>query len=670
MENQIAIIDYLFAGAGASATLLLMSLDKRNLLDGKNIVIIDPDTKLKNDKTYCFWENSDDSIVKSCNHLISYEWDKVSVNANKPEFLEPMKYFHISSIDLYNELQKIIKKYNILRIHNPVVQLKNTNYGVEVKTKNETIASKLVFDSRPPSFLPLKTNETHLRQSFLGYVISVDNNIPNPNCIDLMDFKVEQNDSTQFVYVLPFSEKKLLVELTRFGVLPLKPKDAEPIFNEYITNRYGNYKIVAIEIGSIPMCNAKIDTEHLPNVISIGGRAGAIKPSTGYAFKNMFIQAENIAESIQNNFKFKVKNNSSRFKFYDRLLLLILSQQPHLGKPIFLTLFQKNKIQNVMKFMDEKTSILQDIKILSSLPFKPFLKAWMFDATFKAKALFIPNFLIVLALGLMGLNAATPTLFKWVEPILFFLGLLSVGIPHGAVDHLLESGNLNSKIKPYFVLRYLGAAFIYFTLWMFFPNIALLGFLIYSIWHFGQGDMNEWQLKNTLKKWTWGLFIFGIILYGHSNETNSILNNMGVTFLAINENIGTVISFWLIIFAFAWGIWEQKTAMILSCILLTISIQLPLITSFGLYFIGQHSLHGWSHLKKGLFTNNISLFKKAFPFTAAAFLMFALLILCFENGYLTAFEGELLTAFFVFISCISFLHVITMHLFYKKILKV
>ena len=673
MENQIqtSYIDYLFAGAGASAILLLMSLDERGMLHGKNIIIIDPDNKLKNDKTYCFWENSEDLIVKRCKHLISHQWEKVSVNSNKPQLLHPMKYFYISSFDLYKELQRIIEKYNILRIHQPVLALKKSEHGVAVITNDDTFLSKTVFDSRPPYYLNLKKNESHLLQSFLGYVIEVENKLSDYNCVDLMDFDVEQNEYTQFVYILPFSENKLLVELTRFGVSQLMQKEAEPILDNYITKRFGTYKIAAIEIGNIPMSNAAILTDNIPNVISIGGRSGAIKPSTGYAFKNMFKHAENIANSLQNMHQLKVTNNAGRFKFYDRLLLLILRNDPPSGKIIFETLFKKNDAKNVLNFMDEKTSIFQDIKILSSLPFKPFLKAWKFDISVKLKPLIIPIILIALALGLLISNSMFPNQFKWVESLLFILGLITVGIPHGAVDHLLESGNLHSKIKLNFVIKYLGAAFMYFILWLLFPNIALLFFLIYSIWHFGQADINEWKIQNNngFKNWIWGGILLGIILYGHSVETNIILKNMGVELFQINEKTGKTISISLTLLAFIWGFWERKLAMILSCVFLAISIQLPLITAFGLYFIGQHSIHGWGHLKKGLNVNNTSLYMKALPFTLGAFLLFFILYIFIEKRLLTEFQSQIITVFFIFTSCISFPHILTMNVFYKNTFK-
>jgi len=673
LENQIqnSNIDYLFAGAGASEILLLMSLDERGMLHGKNIIIIDPDNKLKNDKTYCFWENSEDLIVKRCKHLISHQWEKVSVNSNKPQLLHPMKYFYISSFDLYKELQRIIEKYNILRIHQPVLEFKKSEHGVAVITNDDTFLSKTVFDSRPPYYLNLKKNESHLLQSFLGYVIEVENKLSDYNCVDLMDFDVEQNEYTQFVYILPFSENKLLVELTRFGVSQLMQKEAEPILDNYITKRFGTYKIAAIEIGNIPMSNADIITDNISNVISIGGRSGAIKPSTGYAFKNMFKHAENIANSLQNMHQLKVSNNASRFKFYDRLLLLILRNDPPSGKNIFETLFKKNDAKNVLNFMDEKTSIFQDIKILSSLPFKPFLKAWKFDISVKLKPLIIPFILVALALGLLISNSVFPNPFKWVESLLFILGLITVGIPHGAVDHLLESGNLHSKIKLNFVIKYLGAAFMYFIIWLLFPNIALLFFLIYSIWHFGQADINEWKIQNNngFKNWIWGGILLGIILYGHSVETNIILKNMGVELFQINEKTGKTISISLTLLAFIWGFWERKLAMILSCVFLAISIQLPLITAFGLYFIGQHSIHGWGHLKKGLNVNNTSLYMKALPFTLGAFLLFFILYIFIEKRLLTEFQSQIITVFFIFTSCISFPHILTMNVFYKNTFK-
>jgi lycopene beta-cyclase len=665
---QDRVIDYLFAGAGASSTLLLMSMEQRGLLNDKNIAILDPDSKSLNDKTYCFWENPNEPLPRQCQHLVSHKWGNVSVNQQAPESLSPLYYFHLSGIDLYRETQRIIEAYNIQRLHTPVLALETTLDGVKVQTDKEDWYARTVFDSRPPKFLPPKKNEAHLLQSFIGFVIKIDKPISNADCVDLMDFDVEQQGWTQFVYILPFDVDLLLVELTRFGHAPITHAEGEPILDQYISRRFGSYKIVDTETGCIPMSSAPIINQPMSNVINIGGNAGAVKPSTGYAFKNMFRHAEDIADCLQKGLQPKKKASHWRFSFYDRLLLFILRNYPNQGKRIFQTLFQKNNVVLVLHFLDERTNLSQDLRIFATLPFKPFLQAWWFDVTIRYRSLMVPLCLLLLSFGLLLLFHISPLVFNWVELIAFLAGLFFVGIPHGAVDHLLAKGEMESRPSIRFVIRYLGAAMVYFIGWLIFPLTALLFFLLYSIWHFGQNDMNEWQprTKNPVSYLVWGLILFSVILCSHISETNAILSNLRIPSMPLSDQQGTLASLVLLIYAYTWGFWKRYPAMIITSGILTVGIQLPLLTVFGLYFIGQHSVNGWKHLKQGLGTNTSSLFLKALPFTIAAFLLFGFLLYAIEIGLLHEFKDNWLTAFFVFVSCISFPHVIAMHQFYKK----
>ena len=667
MQDPTTKVDYLFSGAGASATLLLLNMEKQGLLQDKKILIIDPDTKQNNDKTYCFWSEQNEPLTLLCRNLISHQWDEVSVNRNIKESLLPKKYFHISSIDVYKELRRIINQYNFQRIQGSVIEMTAIENGVKVITDSNIWESSLVFDSRPPKYLPPKNDDTHLLQSFIGYVITTDDPILNTNCMDLMDFNVDQLGATQFMYVLPLGEGKILVELTRFGIEAITQKEANSVLDLYITQRFGNYQILDIEIGCIPMSTADISVESLPGVIAIGGRAGAVKPSTGYAFKNMFNHAERLADSLKRNIKPAVITDSSRFRFYDRLLLLILTKQPSQGKPIFEALFKKNEIKNVFQFLDEKTTLIQDIRIFLTLPIKPFLKAVGWVVSSRMQRILIPFILLLLSLLLLLLFKTAPQLFNFVQITMFTVGMFLVGIPHGAVDHLLETGNFKSRIKPGFVIKYIGLALFNLVIWIFFPTVALLFFIGYSAWHFGQNDWREWQPDtiNLIKNFVWGIFIFGIILCGHIAETNDILDNMKVLKIPLTDVEGKNISALIAGAAIAWAIFEKRWRMFLSCIILLVSIELPLISSFGLYFIGQHSLNGWSHLKQGMSVDNKSLYLKALPFTIGALVLFAAFIYLFKNNYLSEFNESLITIFFVFISCISFPHVMVMNRFYN-----
>jgi hypothetical protein len=94
----------------------------------------------------------------------------------------------------------------------------------------------------------------------------------------------------------------------------------------------------------------------------------------------------------------------------------------------------------------------------------------------------------------------------------------------------------------------------------------------------------------------------------------------------------------------------------------------PLLTAFGLYFIGQHSVNSWSHIKKGLLISNKQFFLKALPFTFGAFFLFGILALTVKNELIKLENYNWVAFIFIFISCISLPHIIVIHGFYKNLL--
>jgi hypothetical protein len=141
---------------------------------------------------------------------------------------------------------------------------------------------------------------------------------------------------------------------------------------------------------------------------------------------------------------------------------------------------------------------------------------------------------------------------------------------------------------------------------------------------------------------------------------------MQVWQIPLKENEAVLSSILLSAIAFLWFLYERNWKMIFTVLFLTLSILLPLVSAFGIYFIGQHSINGWSHLKQGMKTQNKSLFFKALPFTAGAVFLFITLFFLMRTDFLNYYDGHLVTIFFVFISCISFPHVVAMNNFYYK----
>ena len=668
MEKN-GFFDYIFIGAGASATLLLRSLESRGLLANKKIALIDADDKRKNDKTYCFWTSLDDNIAQNCQHLFSQTWSKISVNRQEPETLENSRYVHISSIALYDECRRIVEQHQLVRVHSSVSSIARTENAVQVITENGEFHAETIFDSRPPAFALPEKNEALLWQTFIGYIISQSESYKQSDCVDLMDFDIPQDGYTQFMYVLPLPNNRILVEVTRFGIEPITSEQAEPILDAYIQRRFGTYTILETEKGTIPMSTAKIVREKIEGVIPIGGRSGAIKPSTGYAFKKMFQGAEHLAEQLRTKKALSpLKMEPKRFQFYDRLLLLILLQNPALGKPIFSVLFKKNHVFSVFRFLEGKTSIFQDIRILLTLPFRPFLRVLKTELSVSSKGLIASFFNLCIAISLLLIQTFAISYSFSVQVILFSVGFLTVGLPHGAVDHLLESGVHVKRVKLSFILKYLGVSFIFLLLWFLSANSALLFFLAYSIWHFGQCDFKEWipNKQNTWKNIIWGTLLFGILLIGHQTETNKILTSLQTFELPFTDEQAIHISQILILISFIWSILERKGSFILTVCMLFVGMYLPLLSAFSLYFIGQHSLNGWRHLKNGLQTNSKTLYLKSLPFNLGAIVILVVFYWLNKNFLLLKNNFEMASIFFVFLSCISFPHIIWMHKFYKK----
>lgn len=660
--------DYLFIGAGASSSLLLMAMHQRGLLNGMRIAVLEPDAKQLNDKTYCFWANESEPISTLCSSLIKYQWPLVRINQSQPQSIDPLRYMQVSSLDLYNETRSLFAKYNIVSFKQTVISLASTEGSTTVITDRQSWQAPRVFDSRPPMYLPPKELESHLLQSFIGYVVELENPIIDPTCIDLMDFNIDQQSSTQFVYVLPYANNKMLVELTRFDEKPINEIEAKPLLDAYILKRFGKYRLLDIETGCIPMSNAAFNVDQMSGVVPMGARAGAIKPSTGYGFKNMALHAIQICEALEKNTNIPLITNRSRFAFYDRLLLYILRTEPSSGKPIFDALFNKNNATTVLTFLEEHSNPIQELKIFYSLPKAPFINALFKDLYYLFRQHSVAVFTLLVALILWWLQIAFPSVLNTVLPVLFAIGLIGVGIPHGALDHLLDRNKIQHRIELQFVVKYLGAAFMYGLVWIMNAPIALFIFLLYSIWHFGQTDMEQWRSNRLrmIKSWIWGALLFGVLLIGHLQETNVVFNNLSVPIIPLSDGDSKLLSIIFVGLSVVWSITERSFAMLLSVMMLAVGLQLPLTCAFGLYFIGQHSLHGWMHLKRGLVMNNKSLYVKALPFTIGAIVLFFVAYLFAKNNFINATQINWELVFYVFISCISFPHVLAMSNFYKK----
>ena len=654
--------DFLFVGLGASNCLLILRLHENGILNDKTFAVIEPNSKRINDKTFCFWATEEELLRLKLNTLVSKSWDCLEIGGIAKQVINPLRYYYVKSIDLYNNTKDVLNDYQFRLYDSQLTENpKITNNTFEINLKSEIIFADKVFDSRPPNYLLPKKHQSHLFQSFYGWKIKTPNQFFDIDSIMMMDFRIEQNNATQFIYMLPFDRDYALVEVTKFGNSIMEEAEANTIFDNYVNKLGITFEIIETERGVLPMTSSQMQIENFgENWIYMGVKANLLKATTGYAFHAMAEDALALAENIKNNYFFNRKIKKQRFRFYDRLLLKILNDQPEYGKPIFETLFQKVPIVKVLSFMGEKTNLFQEFSIFFRLPKRVFILTAIKDIYQQTKTLpilILPFFFTILFLILNYLKSES---ISW---LLLGIGFFTVGLSHGALDHITQKANINAKEYTYFIVNYLIKSALIGSVWLVFPSIALIIFILYSAWHFGQADYQEWKLKYGLQSFLWGLISLLIILLFHFDELNLFLlqiPNLQVlnTINHISHNQLFMYQIGIVILGFILALLNKSKLMALTLIYLMLSSMLPLLLSFGIYFVGQHSMHGWKHLKYGLNETLPNLLIKALPFTLGGIIVIFFFMLYFSVNYIGVF--------FIVLSCLSMPHVLSMNYFYSK----
>lgn len=372
--------DLLIAGAGASGLSLAYYLTQHREFSGK-ILLVDKDKKNKNDRTWCFWGQ----LEAPFQQLVSKSWSFLSYCDEKDVVKRPVDklgYHMIQGIDFYNYMYDVLTPHpNIDFFYGEIDSY--VDLGDEVVTYvdggRRIFRSRLMANSAIINRPEDDRKYFSMLQHFQGYFIRTKQAKFDPQHAYLMDFRNDQQKHLNFFYMLPMSETEALVEFTIFSDSLEENEYYEENLERYIhdTLQVDDYEITEKERGAIPMTDAPFKKSVSDRVINIGTAGGAVKPTTGYAFVRILEQSKGIADYIAGNQKKLKQPAYNRFRFYDQLLLWILTAygSTEIGKYIFSHLFRKNNMERILNFLSENSPVTDDIRIFATLPIKPFLKA-------------------------------------------------------------------------------------------------------------------------------------------------------------------------------------------------------------------------------------------------------------------------------------------------------
>jgi lycopene beta-cyclase len=315
--------DFVIAGGGLSGLSLAYHLAHSPLGD-KSILIVDQSPKSQNDRTWGFWSDRPTPFEA----IVDRSWSRlrfITPGLERVADLGAYRYKVIRGLDFYNFVRDdLAARDNITFKRGRVRRIEDGPEEAHVVIDDQTVGAKWVFDScygrADTQTDPSRYH--HLNLHFAGWEIQTDEPAFDPDVATLMDFRAPQEGETRFFYLLPFDERQALVEYTIFSKAVLGRGDNEEALRRYIKEQLGieTYEVVRREKGNIPITDQPFPRQLGRRVMSVGARAGRIKPTTGYAFTRIQADSAAIVDSLfRVSHPFDVPVDSYRYRLCDSI---------------------------------------------------------------------------------------------------------------------------------------------------------------------------------------------------------------------------------------------------------------------------------------------------------------------------------------------------------------
>ncbi|MEM7606850.1 MAG: lycopene cyclase family protein [Myxococcota bacterium] len=354
---------YAIVGAGLAGLSLAVHLVEAGF--DRPLTLFDRRREFVHDRTWCGFATGSHRF----SDCVTERWTEVEVRDESRRVrrtLERHPYEHIPAPAFYEEALGVLRAAPqvTLRLGTEVLDVR----AGEVVVDGKSLAFAHVFDGRPPELSALsEPAQGGLWQGFVGAVVETDAPRFNPHCAILMDFAMDGAEDYEsgliaFRYVLPFSERRALIEETVFAAD--ETRAAPAALGGRLSRwraRLGKHTVSRRESGLLPMF--LMDGEAPAGVTPIGLRAGAAKASTGYAFD--FIQRHSRALVADRHASIP---RISRAGFLDAVLLRELRRRPESGPRFFRQLFERMNPDSLARFLTERSTLWEDLAMMASVP--------------------------------------------------------------------------------------------------------------------------------------------------------------------------------------------------------------------------------------------------------------------------------------------------------------
>lgn len=367
--------DYVLVGGGLQSGLLVLAI--RHYQPEASILLLEKNETLGGNHTWSFHSGDlEGSVAKWVRPIIESWWDDYEVRISGFERRISIGYASTSSRHFAMVVSHALTSESSSQL---LVSTKVQSLSAQQVTTEDgrVFGGKLVIDNRGPG---VRQQEQILGgfQKFWGFEIELDEDWPI-DCPIIMDDAVDQTDGFRFIYTLPFTPRRVLVEDTRFSNTPtLDRSSCLELVEDYLSSlAIKSWRIVREEHGILPMPisqGCKPTVTHDPETPLAGGYAGGwFHAATGYSFPMAAAFADTVARAQIQHVRSATHElaghhlTRNRFaRFLNRLLFKLV--KPTTRFQIFRRFYRVLSEQSISRFYGHRFNLLDATRIVVGIP--------------------------------------------------------------------------------------------------------------------------------------------------------------------------------------------------------------------------------------------------------------------------------------------------------------
>ncbi|WP_062461973.1 lycopene cyclase family protein [Demequina soli] len=378
--------DAVILGGGAAGLSLVCHLAE-SAWDG-DLVVVDDASRPLDGRAWAWWSRGElllDRIAESVLPTATVAGERWA--RRMP--LEPYAYRTLTGPALGSAADEALARRGWRRLTGRAIALSGDDARAAVAVDlpgggTADIAARWVLDGVGPGEPP-RPADAGPRLELDGVTIETEADAFDPDAVTLMDFRTDQADGLAFMYVLPSSARRALVERVRFVVPGGEAADEAPVDAAQALDAYlgdvlglGDHRIVPRERGSIPL-DAHPAARAAGAVVPVGARAGMVKASTGYGFARIQRHSAALAAALAaGTDPGRALPASAWARVLDGALLRVIRDDPAGAQEVLAALLLRHPVDRVLRFLDEEASAAEQLRIVASLPefARSRLRAW------------------------------------------------------------------------------------------------------------------------------------------------------------------------------------------------------------------------------------------------------------------------------------------------------